>query len=436
MQSSSFDNLSRSIAGRRLTRRGAMIGSSAITASALALHGQRAALAQDATPAATPAADPAIQAAEIVAMAQEAMVDKALKSVILRVTVDGEELVTQALGESMTGVPATPDMHFRNGAVAISYVSMLLLQLVDEGKVTLDDPLANWFTEFPNADRVTLKMLANMTSGYPDYVPDSDFEAAFNADPFRQFTTDELLAFAFKSPVHFEPGVNWSYAHTNVVILGRVIEKVTGTPMATLMQEKLFAPLGLNNTASFATPEIPEPALHAFSSERRTPLGVPAGNRFYEESSFWNPSWTLAEGTIQTTNIYDMTATAEAIGTGKLLSPESHEAMTAPNLLGFGAPLEGCLTCHTLDEAYSYGLGLVISGEWLLQNPLFGGYGAIEAYLPSDKIAIAVSTTFDEASFGDDGAYLHSRASWEIFAEIAAYLVPDKAPVSKRETSA
>src|SRR4051794_17404394 len=116
MQSSSFDNLSRSIAGRRLTRRGAMIGSGAITASALALHGQRATLAQDATPAATPAADPAIQAAEILAMAQEAIIDKALKSVILRVTVNGEELVTQALGESMTGVPATVDMHFRNGA--------------------------------------------------------------------------------------------------------------------------------------------------------------------------------------------------------------------------------------------------------------------------------------------------------------------------------
>jgi hypothetical protein len=131
-----------------------------------------------------------------------------------------------------------------------------------------------------------------------------------------------------------------------------------------------------------------------------------------------------------------MTTTAEAIGTGTLLSPESHEAMTAPNLLGFGAPLEGCLTCHTLDEAYSYGLGLVISGEWLLQNPLFGGYGAIEAYLPSDRIAIAVATTFNEAGFGEDGSYLHSRASWEIFAAIASYLTPEKAPVSTRETSA
>src|SRR6187401_1401672 len=101
MESTGFDQLTRQFAGRRLTRRGAMIGSGALTASVLALHEKRATLAQDATPAATPAADPAMQATEIVALAQEALIDKALRSVILRVTVDGEELVTQALGESM-----------------------------------------------------------------------------------------------------------------------------------------------------------------------------------------------------------------------------------------------------------------------------------------------------------------------------------------------
>jgi hypothetical protein len=55
--------------------------------------------------------------------------------------------------------------------------------------------------------------------------------------------------------------------------------------------------------------------------------------------------------------------------------------------------LEGCPACHTLDEVYNYGLGVVLSGSWILQNPLFGGYGAVEAYLPSKKIAIAVVTT-------------------------------------------
>ena len=74
------------------------------------------------------------------------------------------------MGESITGVPATKDMHFRNGAVAISYVATLLLQLVDENKVSLDDRLSKWLPDIPNADRVTLGQLALMTSGYRDYV--------------------------------------------------------------------------------------------------------------------------------------------------------------------------------------------------------------------------------------------------------------------------
>jgi len=79
-----------------------------------------------------------------------------LKAAIVRVTVDGKEVVTQAVGDSMTGVPATTDMHFRNGAVAISYVSTLLLKLVDEKKLSLDDRLSKWLPAFPNAGRVTL----------------------------------------------------------------------------------------------------------------------------------------------------------------------------------------------------------------------------------------------------------------------------------------
>ena len=81
------------------------------------------------------------------------MASEHLKAVIVRVTVDGQEVVTEAVGESMTGVPATTNMHFRNGAVAISYVSTLLLKLVDEQKVSLDDKLSKFLPEIPHADR-------------------------------------------------------------------------------------------------------------------------------------------------------------------------------------------------------------------------------------------------------------------------------------------
>lgn len=151
-------------------------------------------------------ADPA-QADAVMKIVRDTMAESHLKAVIVRVTVDGKEIVTQALGESMTGVPATTDMHFRNGAVAISYVSTLLLQLVDEKEVSLDDTVSKWLPDIPHADRVTLRQLAQMTSGYVDYViGNTEFAEALYAAPFRNWTPEELLAFATSKPLLYEPG--------------------------------------------------------------------------------------------------------------------------------------------------------------------------------------------------------------------------------------
>jgi CubicO group peptidase (beta-lactamase class C family) len=368
------------------------------------------------------------RAETIVALARDAMAKYALKAVIVRVTIDGREVVTEALGESMTGVPATTDMHFRNGAVAFTYMATLLLQLVDQGVVRLDDPLATWLPDLPDADRVTLRMLVNMTAGYPDYVQNAQFLKDIYEHPFQQWTPQQLIAIGLSTPRVFAPGTNWDYSHTNYMILGRALERITGKPLATLMRDNIFAPLGLNNTAGSSTPAIPSPVLHAFSSERREALGIAPATRFYEETTYWNPSWTVHEGAVQTTNIYDMNTSAVAVGEGTLLSPASHQAQIAPSLLGFGSALPGCPTCHTLDATYNYGLGIVRSGSWLLQNPLFFGWGGIIAYLPASKIAVSVVTTYDEQSFDDQGNYKYQNASQPIFEEIATLLAPNDPP--------
>jgi CubicO group peptidase (beta-lactamase class C family) len=360
----------------------------------------------------------------IVSLARDIMEKQDVLAVILRVTIGGEEIVTAALGESMTGVPATTDMHFRNGAVAISYMSTLLLRLVDQKVVALDDPLVNWVPDLPDADKVTLRMLANMTAGYPDFVQNPKLSQLLYANPFRQWTTEEQIEIGLSTPRLFAPGTNWDYSHTDYVILGQALEKITAQPLDVALQEQVLDPMGLRNTVAWSTPEISEPVLHAFTGERRQALSVPADTSFLEESTYWNPSWTLAHGAIQTTDIVDMTTTAVAIGEGTLLSPESYQAQTAPDLLGFGSPLKGCPACHTLDDTYNYGLGVVRSGNWLLQNPLFGGYGAVEGYLPAKKIAIAVATTFGEQAFDDQGNYKYSSHS-AIFAAIGNYLAPD-----------
>lgn len=366
-------------------------------------------------------------AAQITAIAEQAMNKHGLRAIIVRVVIDGREIVTLARGESMTGIPATPDMHFRNGAVAFSYLATIALQLNEEKRIDLDGKLADYLPDLPHADKITLRMLLNMTSGYVDYVHDDKFIAGLSANPFQHWTPEQLIDIGVSKPLRFEPGTNFGYAHTGYVIMGRVIEKATGKPLAKAMEERIFVPLGLRDTRASVTAEIQEPVLHAFSSERRVPLGIKPGVRFYEESTFWNPSWTTADGAIQTSNIYDLTTTAIAVGTGTLLSPESYEEMTGPALVGFGRPTPECPACRTLDEAFHYGLGVFLIGDWIAQSPLFGGYAATEGYLPSKKIAIAVAATFSEAGFKEDGDY-RGNASTDVFKEIAEYLAPEETP--------
>jgi CubicO group peptidase (beta-lactamase class C family) len=341
---------------------------------------------------------------------------------------DGKVVTTQAFGTSMTGVPATTDMYFRNGAVAFAYIGTLLMKYVDQGKVSLDDTIDHWMPQLPEAHKVTLKMLTNQTTGYPDFETDPDWLAAFNRDPFHIFTFKERLGYAFSRPMEFAPGTNWSYAHTNFMILGEVLSKIGHKPLQVLLRDEVLRPMGLKHTVAFNTSQIPEPVLHSFSSERRAALGIAPGTHFYEESTFWNPVWGTPMGGSQVTTIADMTKTAIAVGTGRLLSKSSFRAMTGPNLLGFGRTQANCApSCFPQIPAYNYGLGVVRSGNWILQDPLFGGYAAAEAYLPSKKIAIAVATTFTPAEFDDQGDYLHNSADF-VWRLIAAHMAPSEAP--------
>src|SRR6266849_6815391 len=362
-----------------------------------------------ATPAET---SQSAQMSAITTIVQNAMKTEHLRAVIVKVTQGDKVITRQAFGQSMTGVPATTAVHFPNGAVAFAYVSTLLMQFVDEHKVTL-------------------KMFANQTSRYPAFETDPAWLAAWSADPFHIWTFEERVKYAFARPVQFAPGTNWSYAHTNFMILGEILSKIGKKPLDTLLREKVLAPMGLKNTTASQTSEIPSPVLHAFDSARRAVLKIPANVAFYEESSFWNSQWGTPIGANETTNIDDMATTAIKIGTGALLSKSSYEAMTAPNLLGFGHKQDNCApSCFTQVNGYNYGIGVVRSGSWLLQNPLLDGYSATEAYLPSKKIAIAVAVTFAPEAFDSQGNYKNSSDT--VFRSIGAYLAPDDAPPSAK----
>jgi CubicO group peptidase (beta-lactamase class C family) len=369
------------------------------------------------------------QAAAIAKIVQNAMKTDHLKAVIIKVTKGGKIVTTQAFGDSMDGVPATTAMYFRNGAVAFQYVATLLMEFVDEHKVTLNDTIERWMPTLPEASKVTLKMLANQTTGYPDFETDPAWLAAFNADPFHVWSFNERLKYAFARPVQFAPGTNWSYSHTNFMILGEILSEIGHEPLGTLLREKVLDPMGLTSTTSTETSDIPSPVLHTFSSERRVALGIPAGGSLYEEATFWNTQWGTPIGANETTDINDMATTAVEVGTGALLSRSSYHAMTDPNLLGFGRTQPSCApSCFKQTNIYNFGLGVVRSGSCLLQDPLLSGVGSTEAYLPAQKLAIAAVVTFLPGAFDSQGNYTNS--SEQIFRAIGAYLAPGDAPPS------
>jgi len=198
-----------------------------------------------------------------------------LKAVIVRVTVDGKEVVTQAVGESMTGVPATTAMHFRNGAVAISYVSTLLLKLVDEKKVSLDDKLSKFLPEIPHADQVTLGQMAQMTSGYVDYVI-GNTKMTTRCTP--NHSGDGRYTRCCSTPSINRCSTSPAPIGTTPTQL-RAVGAGTGKGHRRGDVEALVRQGASSSWADqhrkLTDSEIPSPALHAFTSERRAFLKDP-----------------------------------------------------------------------------------------------------------------------------------------------------------------
>jgi hypothetical protein len=165
--------------------------------------------------------------------------------------------------------------------------------------------------------------------------------------------------------------------------------------------------------------------MHSFSSERREDLRIPADVPFYEEATFWNPSWTTAEGAVQITDITDFSKSMEVVGKGTLLSPHSHAEQVGPNLVGLGHK-DGCEPCGQNTTAFNYGLGVVNLGPWIVQSKSFAGSGASVGYLPAARLTISVVTTYTAEAFNEKGDSLD--LSQPIFRSLANALAPHTLP--------
>ncbi|WP_207843163.1 serine hydrolase domain-containing protein [Williamsia soli] len=335
--------------------------------------------------------------------------DGNLRSAIVQVRVNGTVVADLAFGEAAPGVPATTRDHFRNGAIAITYTSALLVELDKRGIVGFDEPISTWRPDLPYADKVTPRQLASMTAGYPDYVTDESFTEQNLADVYKNWTPDELLSFSFAQERIFEPGTEFGYSHSNYVILGLVLEKATGTPLADLLRTYISNPLGLSETVSNQGPAIPAPALHGFSTDRGA----------YEDTIDWNPSWTIANGSVQTTTIDDAASSFDALlGSSRFLGEDGYRELTDQGLAGlpFGA--------GTLTTARSYGLGVFVNNDWFYANPFFNGYTSTVLTLPAHRSKIGTVTIAVAATPTEKGTQ-EGNIAYPLATDIAALIAPD-----------
>src|SRR5919106_5797456 len=146
-----------------------------------------------------------------------------------------------------TDRPMTTKLHTRIGSVTKSFVVTAVLQLVDRGLVGLDDPIGKYVPGVPSGDVITIRQLAAMRSGLYSYTNDI-LPDGVAAEPHRQWTVPELLDISFSRPLVFEPGTEFDYSNTNTLLLGLVVENVSGMPLADYIDANIAEPLGLKHT--------------------------------------------------------------------------------------------------------------------------------------------------------------------------------------------
>jgi D-alanyl-D-alanine carboxypeptidase len=231
---------------------------------------------------------------------------------------------------------------FRIASVTKPFVATIVLELVGEGKLALDDSVEHWLPGLvPNGGNITIRELLNHTSGIYNYVDDPEFEQAEIDDPTHIWAPPQLIAVATSHPPLFEPGRGWSYSNTNYVILGLVVEAVTGTPLEQQLRGRLFKPLALGSTSYVPAIDTSGTLAHGFIGSATLP-DIPSGT-LIDVTTLLNGSWFWGAAAI-VSNGDDATKFFASLLGGHLLSDNLLAAMKA-------------VTPNSPD-GFRYGLGL------------------------------------------------------------------------------
>lgn len=345
---------------------------------------------------ATPAADPSYAAA-LESQIPEVMTQNAIPGVVVKILSPSKGDWTATFGTAELGsdVPMSLDDAFRIGSNTKTMTSTVILQLVEEGLLALDDPISDFRPDVPGGEDITIAQLSEMRSGLYSYSFDPGFNAALDRDPQKAWTPDELLSIAFAHPANFAPGAQYDYSNTNIVLLGLVIEELTGMSASDAFRQRIFEPLGMTHTLLPEPSDSSIPSPHAqgyqFGTNAETidSYAVPAarlpaaleGTLAPLDQTDANPSWAwTAGGAISTPD--DLAVYVKALVGGGLLDAETQKlrlASVQPTVAG-------------QPDGVGYGLGIAQFAPGILgHDGQLPGYSSFMVYNANTQDTIIVA---------------------------------------------
>ncbi|UCE67841.1 MAG: beta-lactamase family protein [Candidatus Zixiibacteriota bacterium] len=283
-----------------------------------------------------------------------------------------------ASGMSSETDSVTSDMLFGIGSVTKSYIAALILKYVEEGKISLGDRIGRWFYDVENIDpSITIRQLLNHTSGLFNYMANPDYNTALLNYPDTLWTADELLKSFLRTPT-FRPDGGWGYSATNYILLGKIIEEISGNPVAYELREKILNPLNLTDTYLYPDEIYPtERMAHLWFVIDTT--GVPADiNELVSPPplrGLFSSVWTA--GAIHAT-ARDVALWLESLFNNQVLTESLFTEMITPSQrsgrIKYGL---GIMTSSTNDKtAYGHTGGI--------------GHSSLAHYIPENSICIAL----------------------------------------------
>jgi D-alanyl-D-alanine carboxypeptidase len=306
---------------------------------------------------------------------------------------DGGELgLTAGYSFKEEELDLLPEHRLLLGSVGKTYVTAAVHHLVQAEKLSLHDYAADyfaeedWIEEIPNAGEITIRQLLRHQTGIPRYVFKEEFWAAVVDEPDRTWKPVELLEYVFGDAPLFPAGEGWAYADTNYIVLGMIIEKVSGETFYGYVDEHLLKPHGLKDTVPSDSREIPGLVQGYVVSPAMRSLGVP--ERTLVDGVFvFNPQFEWTGGGYACTPL-DLARWAAILYSG--------EAFDGPYL----ETMLDTVPARQLGPGREYGLGVIVTpsdmGPFIGHDGFMPGYETAMGYLPDVGIAVAVQVNTDD----------------------------------------